>query len=101
MNDSMWGRKDQVDGSSKGFIMKNLVERLREAGSKGLDMSPGDPLANEAADEIEKLRKSLASIPCPSCQGFGKSPDEYDPPNTPCGGCKGAGIHPIAIEALK
>ena len=32
-----------------------LVERLREAGSTGLDLSPGDPLCAEAADEIERL----------------------------------------------
>jgi len=32
-----------------------LVQRLREAGSTGLDLSPGDPICIEAADEIERL----------------------------------------------
>jgi len=89
-------------------IHNDLIDRLVEAGSIGLDLSPGDPLAEEAAkeikkltEEIQKLRKALASIKCPSCQGSGKQPDPYPYDDCPCSGCKGTGIHPVASEALK
>lgn len=39
-----------------------LVQRLREAGSTGLDLSPGDPLCIEAADEIERLEREIQEI---------------------------------------
>lgn len=42
--------------------MKNLLERLSEAGGVGLDMSPGDPLAAEAYFEITRLRASKAEL---------------------------------------
>lgn len=38
----------------------DLLKRLREAGSTGLDLSPGDPLVAEAAEEIAHLRTALA-----------------------------------------
>jgi hypothetical protein len=39
----------------------DLIKRLREAGSTGLDMSPGDPLCTEAADALEALQSRLES----------------------------------------
>ena len=46
---------------SVGRIVE-MVQRLREAGSTGLDLSPGDPLCIEAADEIERLSDSGNAI---------------------------------------
>ena len=42
--------------------MKDLLERLNEAGGVGLDMSPGNPLAAEAYLEISRLRASKAEL---------------------------------------
>ena len=42
--------------------MSDIVERLREAGAQGADLSPGDPLCAEAADEIKSLREALEEI---------------------------------------
>jgi hypothetical protein len=39
--------------------MTDLITRLREAGSTGLDMSPGDPLCAEAADALQALQSRL------------------------------------------
>ena len=36
----------------------DIIARLRSVGGQGLDLSPGDLLCMEAADEIEKLQKS-------------------------------------------
>jgi hypothetical protein len=77
-----------------------LLERLKEDGNTGLDLSPGNALSKDAADAIEKLFKELNSIPCPSCSGSGKSPDPYDGGECPCSGCKGTGIHPKVREAI-
>ena len=40
--------------------MTRLISKLREQGMVGADLSPGDPLAAEAADEIDRLRAALA-----------------------------------------
>lgn len=42
-----------------GGEMNDLVKRLREAGSIGLDLSPGNLLSMEAAVEIERLLSAL------------------------------------------
>ncbi len=42
--------------------MNDLMKRLKEAGSIGLDMSPGDPLCMEALVEIEKMEKALQLV---------------------------------------
>ena len=39
--------------------MNDLMRRLKESGSVGLDLSPGDPISMEAYDEIESLRKII------------------------------------------
>jgi hypothetical protein len=39
---------------------RDLVLRLHEAGSTGLDLSPGDPLCREAAFELGRMRVELA-----------------------------------------
>ena len=38
----------------------DMLTRLKEAGSTGLDLSPGNPLCAWAADEIERLREKVA-----------------------------------------
>jgi len=40
-------------------MINDLLERLKGAGSPGLDLSPGDPLCREAEEEIRKLMKVL------------------------------------------
>jgi len=42
--------------------MTRLISKLREQGMVGADLSPGDPLAAEAADEIDRLRAALEHI---------------------------------------
>lgn len=39
----------------------NIRDRLLEASSTGLDLSPGDPLCKEALDEILKLDEQLGT----------------------------------------
>jgi hypothetical protein len=41
---------------------KSLLKRLDEAGATGLDLSPGDPLAKEAAAEIRRLNKIIKML---------------------------------------
>lgn len=53
-----------------------LVQRLREAGSTGLDLSPGDPLYIEAADEIERLNTLAPATPV---EGEPESNNQYKP----------------------
>ncbi len=43
--------------------MDDLTRRLKEAGSVGLDRSPGDPLCMEAYERIEELEEELDHIP--------------------------------------
>lgn len=49
-------------------VHMTLVQKLREGGSVGLDLSPGDHLCNQAADEIELLRNALSV----ALQGLGQ-----------------------------
>lgn len=49
-------------GAAAHPTSNDLVSRLRVAGSTGLDLSPGDPLCAEAADEIERLTRELAQV---------------------------------------
>lgn len=44
---------------------RNLLRRLQEAGSTGLDLSPGDPLAQEAYEacrEFVRMQHDIASL---------------------------------------
>ncbi len=43
--------------------MGDLMRRLKEAGTVGLDLSPGDPLCMEAYERIEELEEELDHIP--------------------------------------
>ena len=51
-----------------------LLQRLREAGSRGLDLSPGDALCREAADEIQEMREALIKIEVMSYQALWSGP---------------------------
>lgn len=72
---------------------EDLVSRLKVAGSTGLDLSPGDPLAWDAAECLEAalpfLRAHAKS--CEACEGSGEkivghAPDDYW--SEPCVHCK-------------
>lgn len=39
--------------------MSNLLKRLREDARQGCDLSPGNDLSGEAADEIERFEREL------------------------------------------
>jgi hypothetical protein len=41
---------------------RTLIERLREAGQIGLDLSPGDPLCQEAAEVLARRDALLREI---------------------------------------
>ncbi len=43
--------------------MDDLMRRLKEAGSVGLDMSPGDPLCMEAYQKIKELEDEIDIVP--------------------------------------
>ena len=47
----------------EGRVVNDLMRRLKEAGSTGLDLSPGDPLCMEAYERIKKLEEELDYIP--------------------------------------
>jgi len=58
----------------------NILDQLYEAGSTGLDLSPGDPLCLEAAKEIERLLDVLTFYADPEIYfAIGFFPDR------PCG----------------
>ena len=44
-------------------VVDDLMRRLKEAGSTGLDLSPGDPLCRGAYERIVELEEELNCIP--------------------------------------
>ncbi len=42
--------------------LDSLIDRLREEGATGLDLSPGDPHCRDAAIVIRALRKRVAEL---------------------------------------
>lgn len=72
---------------------EDLVSRLYAAGSTGLDLSPGDPLALDAAECLEQALPYLRRLTrhCEDCEGAGEiivghAPDDYW--SEPCQHCK-------------
>ena len=68
--------------------LDDLLKRLDAAGSQEADLSPGDPLAKEAAEDIRLLRTQLPEpdtfIPTDHVCGL----QGYDPmKDEPCPGC--------------
>jgi hypothetical protein len=46
------------------IVSDELLRKLDENGSTGLDMSPGDPVAKEAAETIRKLERENSELRC-------------------------------------